>query len=91
MPGDGHCAKPYLGLLKPLIAGGLCALAAFLAYNLVSLILPGKVATLAAIIVACVVYVIALLCLRVIQRSDVRMLPKGQKIEKILEKHGWIG
>lgn len=77
--------------LKPLIAGGLCALAAFLAYNLVSLILPGKVATLAAIIVACVVYVIALLCLRVIQRSDVRMLPKGQKIEKILEKHGWIG
>ena len=77
--------------VKPLMAGGLCALAAYLAYNLVNLILPGKIATLAAIMVACIVYVIALLCLRVIQRSDVRMLPKGQKIEKILEKHGWIG
>ena len=77
-------------LVKPLIAGGLCALSAYLSQSLLGMLISGKIATILAIGVACVVYVVALLCLKAIQRSDVQMLPKGQKIAKLLEKHGWI-
>ena len=54
------------------------------------MLISGKIATILAIGVACVVYVVALLCLKAIQHSDIQMLPKGQKIVKLLEKHGWI-
>ena len=49
------------------------------------------VLTLAAILFACVVYVIALVLFKAISKDDVLMLPKGQKIAKVLEKHHWIG
>ena len=42
------------------------------------------------ILVACVVYIAALLLLRAISKDDVLMLPKGQKIAKVLEKHNFI-
>lgn len=76
--------------VKPLIAGGLCALSAYLSQSLLAMLISGKIATILAIGVACVVYVVALLCLKAIQHSDIQMLPKGQKIVKLLEKHGWI-
>ena len=63
------------------------------AYTLGIRLLPeyGKIITLASIAIACVVYVIALLLLKAISKDDVLMLPKGQKIAKVLEKHHWIG
>lgn len=79
--------------LKPFLAAALCAAAAWGAYTVGVQILPdyGKYITLAAILFACVVYVIALLLLKAISKDDILMLPKGQKIAKVLEKHHWIG
>jgi len=38
-----------------------------------------------------IVYIMALFLLRAIDKDEIIMLPKGQKIAQILEKHGWIG
>ena len=79
--------------LKPFLAAALCAAAAWGSYTLGVRVLPGyeKYLTLAAILFACVVYVIALVLFKAISKDDVLMLPKGQKIAKVLEKHHWIG
>ena len=76
--------------IKPLIASALCAVAAWVSNSLLAFFLPNRLATLLALCVAVIVYVIALLAIRAINRSDILMLPKGQKIIKILEKHRWI-
>lgn len=46
--------------------------------------LPDKLATLVAIAVAAVVYVVLLLLLRAVDREDVLLLPKGEKIANLL-------
>ena len=77
--------------LKPLIAALFCGAAAWAANGLLGRVIPAKIATLLAILVAGTVYLFALLLLKAITRDDVLMLPKGQKIAQILEKHDWIG
>ena len=76
--------------IKPTIASVLCCVTAFLSHGLLDTFLPNVLATFAAIGAGGVIYVISLLLLKAIHRSDVLMLPKGEKIAKILEKHGWI-
>jgi stage V sporulation protein B len=59
--------------------------------KIISEIASGKFATVLAIAVAGVIYVICMLWFKALNKSDILMLPKGQKIAKILEKHNWIG
>ncbi len=77
--------------VKPLIAGILCALSARGAYMLFGMFIGGRIVTLLAIGVAVIIYAISVILLRVLTREDVLMLPKGEKIAKILEKRNWIG
>ena len=49
-----------------------------------------SIATIFALFVAVAVYGVCMLWMRALKKSDILMLPKGQKIAKILEKHGWI-
>ncbi len=76
--------------VKPAVSSLLCCVTAFLVHALLDLFLPNVIATFVGIAAAGCVYVVALLLLKAIHRSDVVMLPKGEKIAKILEKHGWI-
>lgn len=77
--------------IKPFIAALFCVAAAYASQGLLSMVIPSKFATLACIVVAVVIYVIALLLLKAITKEDILMLPKGQKIAKLLEKRKWIG
>ena len=77
--------------IKPLLSSLCCGAAAWSADGLLSLVIPDKVATLLGVMIAVVVYVLALLLMRALTKTDVLMLPKGQKIAEILEKHHWIG
>lgn len=87
--------------LKPLLCGATCAASAYGFYRLFLWILPagntqGRLsgatfATLIAILLAAVVYIISLLLFRAIDKNDIKMLPKGEKIVKVLEKRGLIG
>ena len=58
--------------------------------NYAAMLVDGRIATILALFVAVVVYGACMLWTRALQKSDVLMLPKGQKIAKILENHGWI-
>lgn len=90
---EAHIVPNFVSIfIKPLIAAGLCATTAYVTNSLLGRILSSaKLCTLIALVAAVLVYVIALFALKAITKDDVLMLPKGQKIAKILEKHRWIG
>ena len=84
---------------KPLLCTIVCAAAAWGSNRLFLRVIPafgdGRVssdslACVLAILVAVLVYVVALLLTRSIAADDVKMLPKGEKIHKTLAKFGFI-
>ena len=76
--------------LKPVLASAIGIGAAWFVQRYASLVVPGDLATCIAIVVAVVLYAVCMLRFRALARQDIMMLPKGQKIVKILEKHHWI-
>ena len=86
---------------KPLFCAALCAVAAWAFTGIADKLLPAfeinsricttTVSAIIGIVAAVVVYVLALLFSRSIVADDVKMLPKGEKICKILEKYNLIG
>ena len=78
--------------IKPTVCALLCAATAFaVGWFFERFALSMRLACVAGIAAAVLVYVISLLVTKTITKSDVLMLPKGEKIAKILEKRGWIG
>lgn len=79
-------------VIKPLIASIVCALSAWLSYQLLSGVINSVlVNTLISVTVACLFYVFSLLLLRAVTKEDILMMPKGNKIVTILEKYRLIG
>ncbi len=73
--------------LKPLTAGVSCGICAFAVSMLLRNVpVNQKLITLAAIAAAALVYVSVLLALKGINRYDVLMMPKGEKLCKIMDK-----
>ena len=78
----------------------LCGVAAYTSYGLFSNILPvmmrgglsitNIIATAIAVVFAVPVYAIAMFLVGGIAKSDVKMLPKGEKIAKTLAKYGFL-
>ena len=79
--------------LKPLISGALCGVSAYFANIILSgkLALNPKIATLGAVCVGGVVYFASLLVVKGFAKEDIEMLPKGEKIAKVLEKLKLLG
>ncbi len=77
--------------IKPLIAGGLCGLAAWSGYGLLTRyvgdMLSGRIITVVSIVIAALIYFLAIVLLKVLNKNDILMLPKGEKIAKVLEKY----
>ncbi len=76
--------------LRPLVAGICCGITAIVASRLFGGFLPGKLVTLGAIGLAVIVYVAVLLLIKGINREDVGMLPKGDKICAVMDKYGLL-
>ena len=76
--------------VKPAVSSMVCCAVSYVSQTLLALVIPDKAATCIALAIAVIVYIIALLLCKAISKTDVLMLPKGQKIAKILEKHNWI-
>lgn len=86
---------------KPLFCSLMCGVAAWAvsglcrnfmpAFELGSRVSNNTVSAVIGIISAVVVYVLALLFTKTIVKEDVKMLPKGEKICKVLEKYDLIG
>lgn len=76
--------------VKPFISAGLCGLAAFGTQQLLNMFISSRITVVVSIGVAVIVYIISLFVLKAVSKSDIEMLPKGEKIAKTLEKLGWI-
>ena len=76
------------GLLKPLLAAVLMGAVAYMVNGFLRAFVPEKLACIAAIGAAGVVYVILVLAFRVITYDDCMLLPAGEKIAKILRVRG---
>lgn len=70
---------------KPLLASALMGGAAWAVYGLAENLLGNTLALGAAIGVAVLLYLVLVLALRVVSREDVMLMPKGEKIAKILK------
>ncbi len=82
--------------IKPTICGILCGLAAYTSFGICNRILPVG-SSIRDIIclgfsICCggLVYVISILLVKGLAKDDIIMLPKGEKIAKILAKYGFI-
>lgn len=80
-------------LIKPLISGAMCGGAAYLSYSLMytRLGIGNTVSTLGSVVIGAVVYFAILLLIKGFARDDIEMLPKGEKIAKVLEKLKLLG
>ncbi len=79
-------------LFKPAFAAIMCGGAALGAYKLLGMVIDNaKVDTAISIIIAAVVYALCLGFTRGFTENDIKMLPKGEKLVKLLEKMRWIG
>ncbi|MBQ6624563.1 MAG: polysaccharide biosynthesis protein [Clostridia bacterium] len=87
--------------IKPLGCSALCAIVAFTSYKFLSRIFPVgdisshfngmTIASCIAIVLAVIVYFLGLLFSRALSKDDIIMLPKGEKIAKVLEKYKLLG
>ena len=87
--------------LKPLICAVLCGVTAYATNGLLNRIFPadtsksilnmGTISALIAIALAAIVYLISLLLIKGVAKEDISVIPKGEKIAKVLEKYGLLG
>lgn len=77
--------------IKPLISGILCGAGAYASYGFAERALGSyKLALFASIIIAGIIYVLAVFLLRAITKDELLHLKKGEKIVKTLEKLGLL-
>ncbi len=82
----GMSMKILVSLIKPLIAAAVCAVSAVLIHRVLYALHPGRIAALAAIFCAAVVYFVAILLMKTITKEELELMPKGKKIYALLKK-----
>lgn len=73
-------------IFKPIIAVTIMGICSYFIFNILNGIIIEKMATIIAIVVAVIVYVLAIIALKVFSKEEIFMLPAGAKIYQILEK-----
>ncbi len=76
----------YSTFLLPLFSGALCGIGAKVSYLLFDILFSERLATVGGIGVAVIIYGISVLITKGITKKDFLMIPKGEKIAKVLEK-----
>lgn len=89
-----HVKLDYVSIfLKPFVAAASCGGVAWVSFMFLTekLGLSSKLSCVAAIGAGAAIYAIVLLLIKGIAKDDVEMLPKGEKIAKVLEKFKLLG
>lgn len=73
-------------ILKPILATLMMGICSYAVYLLLGGIIAGKLATIIAILVAVLVYGLAVIALKIFTKEEIFMIPYGNKLYKILEK-----
>lgn len=71
---------------KPLLAGAACAVVAFFSYTFIQGFISSKIAVVGAIVLAGITYAVILFLVKGISANEIKLLPKGEKIYRILNK-----
>lgn len=75
----------YFGLFaRPALAAALMGLAAWWSQRALCLLLPAGLATVAAVLLAVLLYALAAVALRAVTREELETLPKGDKLARLL-------
>ncbi len=88
-------------LMKPLFCSVLSSVGAYAVngicnhflegYSIGSFLTAGNISVVLAVVSAVIIYAVALLLTASLTKSDITMLPKGEKIAKVLEKYRLLG
>ena len=73
-------------VVKPALATTIMGFCSLFLYRIVNGIFPGRLATIIAIGFAVIIYLVAIVALKVFNKKEILALPMGEKIYKILEK-----
>jgi stage V sporulation protein B len=76
--------------IKPLIATLMASIVTVATYWVIQMKLSSTIATCVSILMTVIVYFILLFLMKTFQRSDIIILPKGEKIYRFLLKHKLI-
>lgn len=77
--------------VKPLIGSVFSSATAFFINMWLNKIIPQRISTIISVFAAIVVYFIVLLLMKTFTSTEIKFLPKGEKIAKVLEKWHLIG
>lgn len=72
--------------IKPVICTIMMAICSYALYMFLNEIITERMASAISMIFAVIIYILALLAVRVLNREDILMLPYGQKIYNLLVK-----
>lgn len=73
-------------VVKPIFATVIMGICSYFTYLVLKGIIIERLATIIAIMVAVVIYILAIVVLKVFTKDEFKMMPAGDKIVKILEK-----
>ena len=73
-------------VIKPIIATVIMGICSYFTYIALKGIIIERLATIIAILVAAVIYILAVVVLKIFTKEEFKMMPAGDKIVKILEK-----
>lgn len=78
--------NPSKFIIKPILATSLMSIISYLIYNILLSTTGEKIAIIFAILIAIVIYIIALLALKIFSKEEIFMIPYGKKIYYFLKK-----
>ena len=73
-------------VLKPVLATGIMGVCSYTLFLILDGINLGNKATIISILFAVIIYILSVIVLKIYNKEDILMLPKGEKIYKILQK-----
>ncbi len=75
-------------VIKPLLATFIMSVCSYAVYSLLGGINAGKMVTIISILVAVIIYALAIIVLKLFTKEELLMIPYGGKLYKLLEKMG---
>ncbi len=75
-------------VVKPILATFIMAVCSYVIYINLAVVINAQIATIIALLSAVIIYLIAMIALKVFTKEDINMLPYGKKIYSILTKLG---
>jgi hypothetical protein len=75
-------------VLKPLVATFIMSVCSYAIYILLLKVMPLRLSAIIAMIMAIIIYALAIVCMKLFTKEEIYMIPYGQKLYQILVKMG---